>query len=78
MWDTKIAKAYNVSKTPTGYTYEFLPIMEEKANQVITSYMEDFNTNRDEAIFKLNSYKPHKTLVKLLDEFNWVEYTLMN
>jgi len=77
MWDRKIAKAYNVSRTATGYTYEFLPIMKEKTNQVINSYMDDFNTNREETIFKLNSYRPHKTLVKLLDEFNWVEYTLM-
>lgn len=77
MWDTKIAKAYKVSKTPTGYTYEFLPIMEEKLNQVINSYMEDFKRIREEAIYKLNSYRPYKTLVKLLDEFNWVEYTLM-
>jgi len=47
MWDKKIAEAYNVSRTPTGYTYEFLPIMKEKANQVINSYIEDSNTSRE-------------------------------
>lgn len=75
MWDTAIADAYGVSKTPDGYVYEFMPLMKEKANQVIASYREDFQTTRDETVARLNAYRPYKTLTKLLDEYNWIQYT---
>ena len=77
MWDRKIAEAYKVKRTPYNYVYEFLPIMNEKINQVIDSYIQDLHINRNEAINALNSYRPYKTLIKLLDEYNWINYTFL-
>ena len=76
MWDKAIAKAYGVSRTPWGYVHEFMPFTREKANQVIDSYMEEYGTTREEAVCKLNAYRPHKTLAKLLDEYDWIKCSL--
>ena len=75
MWDNKIMNAYGVKKTPEDYVYTFMPYMKDKANEVINSYVKDFGVSREEALEKLNAYKTHKTLVKLLDEYNWIQYT---
>jgi len=75
MWDNRIIRAYNVKRTSADYVYDFLPLMKEKTNQVIESYVRDYKLDRDEAINKLNSYREHKTLVKLIDEYNWITYT---
>ncbi len=75
MWDNKIMKAYGVKGTPRDYVIDFLPLMKDKANQVIESYSEEHDLTRNDAIDILNSYRPDKTLVKLLDEYNWITYT---
>jgi hypothetical protein len=72
MWDNGIIEHYKVRKNSYGYVYEFLPLMKEKLNQVIISYMEEFNVSRTEATKQLNNYKKQKTLLKLLDEYNWL------
>ena len=78
MWDNKIMKAYQIKGSEYSYVYEFLPLMQELLNEVIISYMEENNVNRNEAIFKLNNIKKYKTMVKLLDEYNWINYTYFN
>ena len=72
MWDNGITKHYGVRKNSEDYVYKFLPLMKEKLNQVVHTYMNDFNVNRIEAITKLNNYRDNKTLLKLLDEYNWL------
>lgn len=75
MRDNKIMKAYGVKGTPRDYVFHFLPLMKEFLNQVIESYSKDLDVTREEAIDTLNKYRPDKTLVKLLDEYNWITYT---
>ena len=75
MWDNNIMKAYGVKGTPRDYVFHFLPLMKEFSNQVIESYSKDLDVTREEAIDTLNKYRPDKTLVKLLDEYNWITYT---
>ena len=75
MWDNKIMSAYGVKRNPSQYVNVFMPLMKVKLNQVIDSYMKDFKVDRDEAIKKMNTHVPHKTMVKLLDEYNWINYT---
>jgi len=75
MWDTSICKAYGVKKSPSGYVYEFIPLMKKKANEVIDSYMEDKKCSREKAVKALNEFRPLKTLAKLLDEYNYIKYT---
>jgi len=72
MWDNGIISHYGVRKNSEDYVYRFLPLMKDKLNQVIQSYMDDFNMDRAETVKWLNSYKKHKTLLKLLDEYNWL------
>ena len=72
MWDNGIIKHYEIKKNSNDYVYKFLPLMKEKLNQFIKSYMEELNINRDKAIIQLNKYKKHKTILKLLDEYNWL------
>jgi len=72
MWDNGIIGHYGVRKNSEDYVYRFLPLMKEKLNRVIQSYMDDFNVDRTEAVAQLNSYRRHKTVLKLLDEYNWL------
>ena len=72
IWDNGIIGHYGLLKNCEGYVYKFLPLMKEKLNQVIQSYMNDFSVDRTEAVAQLNSYRKHKTVLKLLDEYNWL------
>lgn len=75
MWDTNICKAYGVKKSPSGYVFEFIPLMKKKANEAVDSYMEDKKCGREKAVKALNEFRPLKTLAKLLDEHNYIKYT---
>lgn len=75
MWDNKIMKKYGVKRSAHSYAYDFLPQMKTLLNEVIDSYMQDNDVDRSTAILELNSHSKHKTMVKLLDEYNWINYT---
>jgi hypothetical protein len=79
MWDTPICQAYGI-RSPTEpyyrdkmYVPDFFPLMKQKGNSVILSYMEEHNCSRKEAIEGINNLKKGRPLAKLLDEYNWVK-----
>ena len=81
MWDTPICEAYGI-RAPSEpyirdkqYVPEFFPLMKEKANSVIDSYMKEKKCSRSEATKAINSFRKWRTLAKLLDEYNWVTYS---
>jgi len=73
IWDTKIAKAYKISKNATGYSWYYMPLMKCKINQIIEHYKQDKSCSREEAIKELR-YKGN-TLAKMIHDFNWIEYS---
>lgn len=81
MWDTPICEAYAIkaSSEPRArdkqYVPEFFPLMKQKANDAIDSYMKDKKCSRNEAIKAINSFRKWRPLAKLLDEYNWVTYS---
>lgn len=80
IWDQSICRQYGI-KNPTEpflrdrqYAAEFLPIMKQKANDVIESYMREKRCSRKDAIEAINSFRKDRPLAKLLDEYNWITY----
>ena len=53
---------------------KFLPIMKQKANDVIESYMREKRCGRKDAIEAINSFRRDRPLAELLDEYNWITY----
>lgn len=81
MWDTPICKAYGI-RSPSDpnirdqqYVPEFFPLMKEKANSVIDSYIKEKKCSREEAIKAINNLREWSPLAKLLDEYNWIMYS---
>jgi len=81
MWDIPICQTYGI-KSPSEpynrdkrYVSEFFPLMKQKANDAIVSYIEDKKCSRKEAIDAINNFKKWRPIAKLLDEYNWVTYT---
>ena len=81
MWDTPICGAYGI-RSPSEpylrdkrYVPEFFPLMKQKANGVIDSYIKEKKCSRSEAIKAINSFRKWRPLAKLLDEYNWVTYS---
>lgn len=77
MWDISICKAYGI-RNPSEpnmrdkqYVLEFIPLMKEKANSVIDSYMKAKKCSRKEAVEAINYFRDWRPLAKLLDEYNW-------
>jgi len=75
IWDNDIAKnLYKIPKLNSfNYAYEYMPLMQKKANEVIESFMRAQSCNRDDAISEISKRYHGKTLAKLLDEYNWVK-----
>jgi hypothetical protein len=79
MWDIGICKSYGI-RDPSNpyvrdgqYVVEFIPLMKEKANSAISSYMEEKKCSRKEALEAINSFRAWRPLAKLLDEYNWMK-----
>jgi len=75
MWDNSICKVCGVKRGPVEYVYGFIQLMKRKTNEIIESYIEDKKCNREQAVAALNQFRPLKTLVKVLDEYNYMKYT---
>ena len=87
MWDDKIRNGIWKKKKKDGwkkpkkfngksYAYYFLPLMRDKANEVIESYIKEHDCDHRKAINGISRQGSNYTLAKLLDEYNYVKYTL--
>ena len=81
MWDTPICEAYGIESPSDPYARDkqyvprFFPLMKQKANDAIASYMKEKKCSRSEAMQAINSFRKWRPLAKLLDEYNWVTYS---
>ncbi|MCK4404713.1 MAG: hypothetical protein KAW02_06430 [candidate division Zixibacteria bacterium] len=89
MWDKEIRnriwrkqkkdgwkKPKNDKFTGTEYAYCFLPLMQNEAKAVIKSYIKKHHGSPKKAINGIKKEGHNYTLAKLLDEYNYVKYTL--
>jgi hypothetical protein len=89
MWDTKIRhgiwkkqkkegwkKPKNDKFTGTEYAYCFFPLMQKEANDIIESYVKEHHCGCNKALDGIKRKGSNYTLAKLLDEYNYVKYTL--
>jgi hypothetical protein len=80
MWDDAIRrKGYGCSETEEGY-FNFLLRSQKEIKEILETYVNDYgksnNTSKELSQRIYSPYKGHtKTLLKLLDEYNWVTYT---
>lgn len=72
MWDNAIIANNGIKKNSLSYVYEYLPKMKTTLNHIIESCMEDYALDRDEVILRLNNIQQGKTMLKILDEYNWI------
>ena len=89
MWDKEISngiwktqkkdgwkKPKNDKFTGTQYAYCFLPLMQNEARAVIESYIRKHDGGHKKAINGIKKEGRNYMLAKLLDEYNYVKYTL--
>ena len=79
MWDRKIReKILGDEAVMRGVDYAdyFLPKMQREINEAITSCMAENNLTYEKPILRISQMADGKTLAKLIDEFNWVQYAL--
>ena len=77
MWDRSI-QSEHLLDTNTGYTYasEFLPWMQEIANQAVCEVMTKESRSRADAIQSFTDHCEYKnSLAKIIDEYNFAKYT---
>jgi hypothetical protein len=72
-FDNTIVVAYDLDRY--HYESDLLCLMNQKINQTINLAVKEWSCTRDEAIQQLK-YQG-KTLAKIMDEYNYVEYTKM-
>jgi len=86
MWDNEIRKGLRKKhkwewhkekpQIIEEYVVRFLPQMKQEANEVLNSYIEENRYSRKQAINEISKKGSNYTLTKLLDEYNYVKYTL--
>ena len=80
MWDRKIRKGIlgnENRKYGTDYIDDFLPQMQQEAIEVKNSCAEKLKLEQDQAIEYVSKHAGGKTLAKLIDEYNYMKYTLI-
>jgi len=75
MWDNFIIANYSLSPNAHSYTYRFMPLMQEEANEAIKTYMKDFDFTRTRAIKTMKEKCSGKSLAKLVDEYNYWKFS---
>ena len=58
------------------YAHRFLPLMQTELQEAISSCIVEEGLSREEAIQKISESCDDKSLPKLIDQFNYVKYTL--
>ena len=78
MWDIKIRRKLLGEDKHEGrhYAYEFLPLVQREVEESINTCMMENSLSREQAIRKISELSDGKTLAKLMDEFNYMKYTL--
>ena len=72
-FDNTIVVAFDLNRY--HYESDFLCLMNQKINQTINLAVKEWNCTRDEAVHKMRHRG--RTLAKIMDEYNYVEYTKM-
>jgi len=75
MWDNAIREAYNIDKSPSGYVYDFIPMMASHAREAITTFAAEREVNLEEAHRGISELCGGRTLAKVVDEYNYLRYT---
>lgn len=76
MWDTEIQSGYNLIGTGRDYAHEFLPTMQEIANQAVCEVMAEEGLLRAAAIQSFTDHcEKNNSLAKIIDEYNYTKYT---
>lgn len=78
MWDSNIQLGIleGVALDGQNYAYKFLPLMQRELEEAIRTCIMENTLKREEAIREISESCDNKTLAKLIDEFNYVKYTL--
>ena len=79
MWDRKIRDEVLGDENRNrghDYAFTFLPKMKEEINEALSSYAQDRHCTVEEAAILLSTSCRGHTLAKILDEHNYVVYTL--
>ena len=74
MWDNKIRDGYSLQNSGYSYAYEFLPRMQKQAREAVEQVMNKKRLSRDDAIKYLTPCG--RSLAKVIDEYNYVKFTL--
>lgn len=77
MWDDKIKDGLvQGRRMGATYAFYFLPIAQNEINETIETYMTEKGMSRIEAIKYIRNSCDGKTLAKLIDEYNYMKYTI--
>jgi len=84
MWDRRIREGIwkdekweiPVKFTGKEYAFKFLPLMQERAREAIESFGKEKDCDHREAISEISKLGKGNTIAKMLDEYNYVKYTL--
>ena len=76
MWDNNIQHGYRVDNKGYSYAHEFLPRMQQLAQEAIAQIVENEDRSRSDAIKSLTPCS--QSLAKVLDEYNYMKFTSMD
>jgi len=79
MWDRGIRRGLlgdPERKSPFDYAYRFLPLAQKDIIEAIETCANERNIKWEDAVKYIRNECNDKTLTKLVDEFNYVKYTL--
>lgn len=78
MWDAAIAAGYGVYRSPRSkeYATKFLPRVSHEASEALETYIADNGGSRADAASAISKCAGVMHLTKVIDEYNWVKYTL--
>jgi hypothetical protein len=76
MWDDRIRGGYGSIASGRNYGQHFLPLMRRELQGAVGSYTMETRSPEDSGRWKLEALRSPRTLPKVLDEYNYVKFTL--